>query len=78
MLKNAPTLAILAVHTAENKPPKVYDTGSIAAGQCTFNVETCTPYAGSSRVKLIFSRKRMRIIASIRSTVAISAEFFPT
>ena len=25
MLKNAHTLAIVAVHTAENEPPKVYD-----------------------------------------------------
>ena len=26
MLKNAPTLAIVAVHTAENEPPKVLKT----------------------------------------------------
>ena len=26
MLKNAPTLAIVAVHTAENEPPKVYES----------------------------------------------------
>ena len=37
MLKNAPTLAIVAVHTAENEPPKVYESpkkihGRFAAG----------------------------------------------
>ena len=26
MLKSAPTLAIVAVHTAENEPPKVYES----------------------------------------------------
>ena len=28
MLKDTPTLAIVAVHTAENEPPKVYESAS--------------------------------------------------
>ena len=37
MLKNAPTLAIVAVHTAENEPLKVL-------GVIQFNIQSC-PYS---------------------------------
>jgi len=41
MLKNAPTLAIVAVHTAENEPPKVYESNMcIQSTAATCNLQS--------------------------------------